>query len=364
RPMETGDGLVVRIRPHGSRLTAEQARALAGLAVAHGNGLIDLGSRAHVQVRGVRADGLPALHAALAGLGLLDPDPHAEARRNILTTPVWQGDETPRLVAALEAALHAAPDLPPKFGFAVDTGRVAVLGTASADIRIERGTGGGLILRADGMAAGEPVTTATAAPRAVGLAHWFAAHRDQETRMARLLATGAAPPRAATEAPERGAPLLPGPGAGGLCLALPFGRMRAETLHALAVAPLRLTPWRSVVVEGIASLPVPDDLIADPDDPLLRVAACTGAPGCASASVATRDIARSLAPLVPAGCTLHVAGCAKGCAHSGAADVTLTGRDGRFDLILNGPAGGTPVARGLNPDTLSDLLRGHLAPRP
>ena len=142
RPMETGDGLVVRVRPHGSRLTVVQAVALADLARDHGSGLIDLGTRAHLQLRGVRAASLPALHTALSTLGLLDPDAQAEARRNILTTPVWQGDETPQLVAALEAALAAAPPLPPKFGFAVDTGARAVLGEASADIRIERGQSG------------------------------------------------------------------------------------------------------------------------------------------------------------------------------------------------------------------------------
>lgn len=362
RPMETGDGLVVRVRPHGSRLTAEQARALAGLAETHGNGLIDLGTRAHLQLRGVRAASLPALHRELADLGLLDPDPESEGRRNILTTPAWQGPETLRLVADLEAALAAAPPLPPKFGFAVDTGTQAVLGGASADIRIERGLDGGLILRADGVAMGDPVTRETAALRAVGLAHWFAAHRGALTRMARLVAAGSAPPWRGTTLPRTGAPLRPGATPFGACRALPFGQMGAGALRALAVAPLRLTPWRSVVAEGAASLPPHPELIADPADPLLRVAACTGAPGCASASVETRALARRLAVLVPEGRILHVSGCAKGCAHPHAADLTLTGRAGRFDLIPGGPAGGRPTATGLTEDQIPDLLRGHLAP--
>ena len=94
----------------------------------------------------------------------------------------------------------------------------------------------------------------------------------------------------------------------------------------------------------------------------LRVAACTGAPGCTSAEVETRTLAARLAPLVPPGGVLHVSGCAKGCAHPGPATATLTGRDGRFDLILNGPAGGNPVARGLTETDIPDRLRGHLAP--
>ena len=56
RPMQSGDGFVVRIRPHGGRLSAEQAEGIADLAERHGNGLIDLTGRANLQIRGVRAD--------------------------------------------------------------------------------------------------------------------------------------------------------------------------------------------------------------------------------------------------------------------------------------------------------------------
>ena len=91
RPMPSGDGLVVRVRPHAGRLVPEQALALAGLAEVHGNGLIDLGTRAHVQLRGVRKETLPALHAALSGLGLLDPDAGIEARvfENEALADIW-----------------------------------------------------------------------------------------------------------------------------------------------------------------------------------------------------------------------------------------------------------------------------------
>ena len=362
RPMESGDGLVVRVRPHGSRLSAAQAVAIADLALAHGSGLIDLGTRAHVQLRGVRRESLPDLHAALRELDLLDADPLAEARRNILTTPIWRGEATLALVAALEAELAQAPVLPPKFGFAVDTGAASVLAGASADIRIERAASG-LILRADGMDLGERVSPVQAARRAVEIAHWFARHRGEITRMRRLVATGLLPPLAADTAPLTGPAPEPGVGEFGLCLALPFGQIQARSLREIAVAPLRLTPWRSVLLEDVTALPaLPEGLISDAADPLLRVAACTGAPGCASASVVTRTIARELAPLIPAGCTLHVSGCAKGCAHPGATDLTATGEDGRFDLVQDGPAGGMPVLRALTPDELLNLLRGRLAP--
>lgn len=358
RPMMSGDGLVLRVRPHAGRLSATQARALADLAEAHGNGLIDLGSRAHLQLRGVTEAALPALHQSLLQLNLLDSSPEAEARRNILTTPLHRdGDETLALVAGLEETLRAAPPLPAKFGFAVDTGARAILGSASADLRIERAASG-LILRAEGMERGEPVSLATVLPRLMEILRWFLA-QGSATRMARLSAT---PPLAATEAPLTGPALSPGMTGAGLCLALPFGQIQADMLRALAIAPLRLTPWRSVILEGVGVPPVLG-LIEAADDPLLRVAACTGAPGCLSAAAPVRDLARSLAPLVPRGRHLHVSGCAKGCAHPGAARLTLTAGAGGFDLIENGPASATPVLRGLSPDDIPAILRGRLDPQ-
>lgn len=358
RPMPTGDGLMVRVRPHASRLTAAQARGLADLAAAHGSGQIDLGSRASLQLRAVRPDGLGALQRGLAALDLLDPDARQEARRNLLTSPTAEDADTLRLVAELEAALPSAPDLGPKFGFAIDTGDRAVLGRASADIRIERAATG-LILRADGMALGESVTAGTAVRRAMELAHWFAARGKDHRRMAPLIASGAVPPVGADIAPLVGE--APGPGrlGRGTCVALPFGRMGAATLRAMAVAPIRLTPWRAIVV-GARLAPSPD-WITDRNDPRLRLSACAGRPGCASASVETRALAARLAPLAPSG-GLHVSGCAKGCAHPGPAPLTLTGRNGRFDLIRDGRAGDPPDLLALHPDDIPDLLRGPLAP--
>ncbi len=356
RPMQAADGLILRIRPHASRLVPMQARAIADLARMHGSGMVELGSRAHLQIRGLRAQALPKVQAMLADLGPLDPDPGTEARRNILTTPLWQGDMVPDLVATLEGVLAQAPVLPPKFGLAVDAGPVAVLGSASADLRVERGQGGGLILRADGMMRGEPVTAGDLPARVLAVLHWFAAHRGDDRRMAALIAAGILPPIRTDESPAPGPALEPGPVPGGFCVALPFGQIRAAALRSLAAAPLRLTPWRSLVVEGASAAPALPGLITDGDDPLLRVAACTGAPGCAHASVETRALARRLAPHVPPGRFLHVSGCAKGCAHPRAADLTLTGREGRFDLIPGGAPKDPPARRAIAPTDAADLV--------
>jgi sulfite reductase beta subunit-like hemoprotein len=79
--------------------------------------------------------------------------------------------------------------------------------------------------------------------------------------------------------------------------------------------------------------------------------------------VETRALARRLAPLVPEGAVLHLSGCAKGCAHPKPASLTLTGREGAFDLIVGGRPDAPPRLRGLAPETIPEILEDHLAPR-
>ena len=61
RPMLSGDGLVVRVRPFRAELSAAQALALCDLARTHGNGTLELTSRANLQIRGVPEAAFPAL---------------------------------------------------------------------------------------------------------------------------------------------------------------------------------------------------------------------------------------------------------------------------------------------------------------
>ncbi|MFD2815856.1 hypothetical protein ACFSYD_18140 [Paracoccus aerius] len=108
--MPAGDGLLLRVRPHCSRLDPDQGTGLVRISESFGNGQLDLGSRATLQLRGVREGSLPEVHRRLQALDLLDPDPRVEARRNIMTTPFWrEGDGTLELVRRLEEALLNAP---------------------------------------------------------------------------------------------------------------------------------------------------------------------------------------------------------------------------------------------------------------
>ena len=339
RPMASGDGLVVRVRPPGGRLTQRQAAGLADLVAAHGSGVIDLSSRANLQLRGVREGSHAALVEGLRGLGLIDASIAAEARRNIVVTP-FADAAADALAAGLAEALAAAGDLvlPAKFGFAVDTGARPALRGVSADVRIER-LGDALVLRADGLDAGR--LTRDPVADALALARWFlrsGGAPEGRGRMAALVAR--CRPEGFDVAPAEAAP-EPAPGlvAQGALVGLGFGQMQAGTLAALAaLGPIRATPWRMLLVEGVRAMPDLQGLITDPADPLRRVVACTGAPHCPQALGPTRALARALAPQLPPGCLLHVSGCAKGCAHPRPADLTLVARGRGYDLVRAGTA--------------------------
>lgn len=373
RPMLSGDGWIIRVRPPGGRLVPQQAREIARLARAHGNGVIDLSSRANIHLRGITEQSYAPLIEGLDALGLIDETPEAEERRNIVLSPFWSADDgSAELAAALAKSLTApdAPRLPAKFGFAIDCGPQPVLTKVSADIRLERSADGGLICRADGGATAARVSAETAVSTMLALAGWFVQSggiNGERGRMAAHLARGAVLPEVFREVPAPSAASFspePGPVAEGVLVGFEFGQVPAELLDALShLGALRVTPWRMLLIEGISAMPDLPGLITRPHDPMLRVIACTGAPGCLQAAQPTRALARSLAPHLPDGIVLHVSGCAKGCAHPGRTTFTLTAQAGGFDLIRDGDARDLPLRSGLTADYLTahpTLLREAL----
>ena len=367
RPMQSGDGLVLRIRPPLGCLTQAQGQGIAELAACYAQPLLDLTSRANLQLRGIAEAHYPALLAELQVLELIDTDINAESRRNILVSPFWEaGDGTPTLARLLTEALAqpTAPQLPAKFGFALDCGPTPVLRGCSADIRLERYAQGFLVY-ANGSTHGAVASAECAIAKAMELARWFIAAGGAPLgrgRMAPLVAHTLVPTHLADT------PVPPGNGdcppwglvPQGCVVGFEFGQISVDTLRALsALSPLRLTPWRSVLVEGaqsVPAIPAPSTLITHADDVRLRVSACTGAPGCTQAAAPTRELARALAPLVPTGHTLHISGCSKGCAHPEAA-LTLVATPTGFDLIQHGTAASPPDARDLNPAAIAAHLK-------
>ncbi|MCJ2013376.1 precorrin-3B synthase [Methylobacterium sp. J-076] len=158
--------------------------------------------------------------------------------------------------------------------------------------------------------------------------------------------------------PAPGLSVIDGPtGIAVLTLDAPFGRCTADAFVRLiavaediGAAEFRLTPSRGIVLVAArpervkAHLPaLAADFITGAEDPRRAVAACTGAPACASGTTPTLADAARLAdafqPLAARGLSAHVSGCAKGCARPGPADLTLVGRDGDYAIIVGGAPG-------------------------
>ncbi len=238
--------------------------------------------------------------------------------------------------------------------FSVDCGAAPLLTRAPADIRIERGHHG-LILRLDGLRQGRPVAEEDIPGAVVEAAAWFATHRTPDARRMAQVVDLTLPPSDWTSAlpiPPGARPQV-GPHAMGALLGAAFGQIDAGALaraiRDTGARALRVTPWRLFLLEG-ARMPEDAAFVTQPGDPLLTSDACPGAPFCPQATVETRALARALAPRVTG--SLHVSGCAKGCARPAAAAMTLVGRDGRFDLVKNGCAWDAPQCRGLAPDEI------------
>ena len=362
--MPSGDGLLLRIRPPLGLLTQAQGHGIAELAARYAQPLLDLTSRANLQLRGIGEANYPAVLDGLQVLGLIDTDINAESRRNLLVSPFWEtGDGTPALARSLTEALAqpAAPQLPAKFGFALDCGPAPLLRGCLADIRLERHAQGFLVY-ANGSTRGVVASAERAIAQAMELAHWFITAGGAPVGRGRMAAWVAQTPVPAhladTPVPATPAACPPwGLIPQGCVVGFEFGQMPVDTLRALsALSPLRLTPWRSVLVEGAHSVPPLSELITHADDVRLRVTACTGAPGCTQAAAPTRELAHALAPLVPPSHRLHVSGCSKGCAHPGAA-LTLVATHTGFDLIQHGTAASPPDARDLNPAAIAAHLK-------
>lgn len=125
---DAADGQLARIRVPGSRV---DARGLEGLAAVGrlGNGLIELTSRASVQIRGLREPAAARCAEVLAAAGLLPSHSH-ERVRNILASPVAGRHpaslaHTDDVVAQLDDRLCADGELAAlsgRFLFAVDDG--------------------------------------------------------------------------------------------------------------------------------------------------------------------------------------------------------------------------------------------------
>lgn len=380
RPMQSGDGLIVRVRPHGGSLPVRALDALADAAARFGNGQIDLTRRANLQLRGATPETLAPLWNVLSSLDLLDDDAELEAIRNIVVNPLAGIDPTElvdmRPVAqALERQLTAVASLrqlPGKFSFLLDGGGRLPLTDLDADVLLVacRDRGGASVAIGFQGAAGLEWLGAVDAEQAASAAAQLALAilKRSPTSRARALPDDAAvgirvelglqasglPTRAGREVSNRRGLITLADGGYAVGLGAAFGRLDSETVLALASeltrlgrTEVRLSPWRTFYAT-MTSRPDAEQtlafageigLIVDDSDPLTRIDACSGVGCCSSTTLATRQHARTLADIAKrAGFsgTLHVSGCPKGCARSAPADLVFVGDGAHYQVVRQG----------------------------
>ncbi len=369
-PMETGDGLLVRLIVN-APVPLDAFIGLCELARAHGNGTIEVSARGSLQVRGLSPLSAPRFADAIAGLDidisegvpvladLLPGDPAALIDANALA------GELRRAVA--EAGLTLAP----KVSVVVDGGGAIDLDAVAADIRlraIATGEGPRFQLALAGDAASATPVALIAIDDAVD--DVLALLKDIALLGPGARASDLEPSRAGRRSPRatpRQSPRLhsigchPLKGGIALGLGLAFGHAEAGALAEIAriakangAGWARPAPGRALLfaplgeAEASATQHSADRLgfVTQASDPRRRIAACPGAPFCAHGLIAARVLAAKLAPHTPLpgdGIAVHVSGCAKGCAHPKTAPLTIVGTEKGCGIVRGGSAREAPT---------------------
>ena len=390
RLAEAADGLLARVRLPGGLIDGERLRVLARLASELGDGRVELTSRGNVQLRGLAGDAAAPLTDGLARAGLLPSFSHDRVR-NVLASPLAgldRGTDLTGIVRTLDAALCARPrlaELSGRFLFAVDDGRGDVAGLGAdvvATVRADSAVVNGLCVRrpdvADAAGTGadgvpdrlrDDVVTAMLAC-AEAFLDLRAAHGGTAWRITDLPG-GPGQIRTAVSArlglPEDRAEPAPATvtrpvglvarqsGCGGresaesvrddpglsVVLLAPLGRLTAAQLTwvagQLGDRDARITPWRSVVLPrlddaaGVLREAAGLGFGTDEASPWLRVTACAGRPGCASALADVQADAAGFAARWP-GRIVHVSGCGRHCGRPAATEIDVTATSKEYQV--------------------------------
>ena len=382
-PMQTGDGLLVRLRPTTPGLSVAQFRALAEAAEAHGNGLIEITARGNLQLRGMSPQSINGLAADIDRAGIvpesgiaievpplsgLDPLEIANAR-----------DIAARLRGAIDA-LDPKPLLAAKLAIIVDSGGRLTLDRLSADIRLRaeisaKGTHLWTIAIAGTAATAKPIAVSLSDGQAIAatisllqtLADIGPAARGRDLDAAALRARFPFDDTGIDDAQRPSAPPVGIIPLDGECAVLglrpSFGQIHAADLHRfLAVAEMtgaseiRTAPDHAMLLLGLTPGAMENVRAAaagcgfrtDADDPANYAVPCSGAGACASAHYSTKKAAADLLDLAPelldGSFKLHLSGCPKGCAHPGPTALAIVGVPTGYGIVVNGSASSEPVA--------------------
>jgi precorrin-3B synthase len=397
-PMLTGDGLLVRLLPTGN-VTFSAFNRLCAAARTHGNGIIEITSRGSIQVRGLSADSAPQFAASVAALDIAADDGvpvHCSPLAGIDAEEIL---DTTAIAADLRRALterSMAEKLSAKVSVAIDGGSALGLSDLPADIRLSaqaydgnavlhvavagdaaRASPLGIVALGDGIETavrlleviaqrgGEPRARDILASEGVGV---FRAAISNLLISARPRKSGDSELDSRLRGNERktvspiGAHALHN-GSVACGVGLAFGHSDATNLEQLddaandaGASGFRAAPGRTLLVIGLTPQTARDftaaadrlGFVVRNEDPRWRVIACAGAPICSSGHIASRVLAplvtATCAPYLRDGITIHLSGCAKGCAHRGVAALTAVGTSEGCALIANGTAHDAPFA--------------------
>jgi precorrin-3B synthase len=395
--MQTGDGLLARINAIGG-ITPLTFACLCKAALRHGNGMVEITQRGNIQIRGLSAASAPVFANEVAALEI-----KSAAGVPVTTNPLAGLDPTElidgsllirELLAAL-AETNLASRLNAKVSIVVDGGGVLHLDALSADIRLRAVAHSSALLwhlAVGGVAAQSTplgaVTLEQAAEAVIRLLRVIA-ERGAAVRARNVLRVPG--PDLFREAIKDFLVVVASPAGRGSPEFIGLHRTRgdlvalglgpafhgdAEVLIELAYAAsaagatgFRPGPDRTLFITGLRPDAAGDLLkaaqrlgfIVRSDDPRRHVAACAGAPICASGEIAARAlaplIAQAAASLLDGSIDLHVSGCSKGCAHAGRAALTIVGLGGRCGIAVNGSARDRPIAEIPQQDLAESLAR-------
>jgi len=393
-PMASGDGFLARIVPSGATIALDACSGLCAAARAHGNGIIEITARGSIQVRGLRAETIDAFALAVDALAI------ATDGVPVVIDPLAGLDQTGIDVVGvahdLRERLAGAPfvaQLGPKVSIAIDAGHALHLDRTAADIRLRiegaatDGVWAHMALAGDAGGATPlgAVPLSEAVDRTVDMLDIIAQRgraaraRDVvgEMRLERLqkelgpFVNRSWPAQRPRSEPIGRYRLHDGTIALGLGPA--FGSTDAEALDRLIDAARTLgalglrTAHRAILVIGLPSdaaarleaVAADVGLITRADDPRRYVAACVGAPTCASAYFPARAIAPTVAEaaarILDGSFVLHLSGCAKGCAHPAKSALAIVGRHGGCDVVVDGAAADRPIGI-VAPEALASQL--------
>ena len=261
RPWPAEDGLLVRLRLIGGRVSSGSLRSLAEVSERFGDGHVHVTSRANLQVRGLPGAGDRLDDEVLAALDAtrLLPSRSHELVRNVMVSPLTglsggRSDLRP-VSAELDDLLCGTPPLaglPARFLFVLDDGRGDLVGRACDLGLVALDERRGQLRLGDGW--GDVLPLASAASRLGELAERFLLARGTG-QSAAWHVVELTKPLGPLRAPD---PSLPAPAA-----ALPFGighggehvHVPETGLDVAAVTSLTaradtliVTPWRGILV--------------------------------------------------------------------------------------------------------------------